>query len=70
MFRATPQYDETVTVTDSTLRLKYYDRVETVDGFVPTGSLDTNSVVVTDEGNFKVSSVEVNGPDVVVTLEV
>ena len=70
MFRATPQYDETVDLSSNVLNVKYYDRVETADGFVPAGKLDTNSAVVTDEGNFKVSSVDVVGPDVSVTLEV
>ena len=70
MFRATPQYDETVSVESNVLNVKYYDRVETADGFVPAGKLDTSSTVVTDEGNFKVSSVDVVGSDVSVTLEV
>lgn len=70
MFRATPQYDETVDLSSNVLNVKYYDRVETNKGFVPAGKLEVGSVVVTDEGSVNVASVDVVGPDVAVTLEV
>lgn len=70
MFRATPQYDETVSVESNVLNVKYYDRVETADGFVPAGKLEAGNKVVTDEGTVVVSSINVSGSDVALTLEV
>lgn len=69
MFRATPEVDETMSVEGNYFNVKYYDRIETDNGFVPAGKLEVGSKVVTDEGTVSVQSVEVSGPDVKVTLE-
>ena len=69
MFRATPQSDEEVEVSNSSLKLKYYDRIETEEGFVPAGKLEAGTSVVTDEGSLEVESVSINVDEVEVTLE-
>lgn len=70
MFRATPEYDETLVLSSNNLNVKYYDRVETDRGFVPAGKLKVGSMVITDEGSAVVSSVSVSGSNVALTLEV
>lgn len=70
MFRATPEHDETITVENNVLSVKYYDRVETNNGFVPAGKIEVGNKVVTDEGTVEVLSVSVSGSDVDIALEV
>lgn len=74
MFRATPQVDENVEVQGNSITLKYYDRVETADGFVPCGKLKaSDTLYLTDDSNqthiVAVQNVDIDNDNVTVTWQ-
>lgn len=74
MFRATPEVDENVEVQGNSITLKYYDRVETADGFVPCGKLKvSDTLYLTDDSNqthiVAVQAVNIDNDNVTVTWQ-
>ena len=74
MFRATPEVDENVEVQGNSITLKYYDRVETADGFVPCGKLKaSDTLYLTDDSDqthiVAVQNVDIDNDNVTVTWQ-
>ena len=74
MFRATPEVDENVEVQGNSITLKYYDRVETADGFVPCGKLKaSDTLYLMDDSDqthiVAVQNVNIDNDNVTVTWQ-
>ena len=74
MFRATPEVDENVEVQGNSITLKYYDRVETANGFVPCGKLKaSDTLYLTDDSDqthiVAVQNVHIDNDTVTVTWQ-
>lgn len=74
MFRATPEVDENIEVQGNCITLKYYDRVETGNGFVPCGKLkESDTLYLTDDDNqthiVAVQSIDIDNDNVTVTWQ-
>ena len=68
MFRATPQINETKDVSERTIALKYFDRVETCKGFVPCGELSAGDAIKVSDYEcdyVTINKLEVKGDTVV-----